>query len=181
MRDRPFIVTDEEEINAMMEKGIYPYTTTTERRYIDPESIDYRIYSELKDVLNEKNGEYTLIDIGSSSAEPLEAIAERLEEETGVELNPMAVDVNRDMLERCYQNDRAEPIQSTAQNLPLQSNSVDLLVSNQLNLREEFIEESIDEFNRILDTEGYAVLSTGYAQGDNNYKGLHQGSITSRS
>lgn len=177
---RPFIVTDEEEFNSMMEQGIYPYTTTTDRRYVDPKSVDHRIYSELKDILEEEDGEkYTLVDVASSSAEPLEAMVEQLEEETGVELNPVAVDVNREMLEMCYEEGRAEAVQGAAQYLPLQDDSVDLLVSSQLNLRPEFIDEAVDEFNRVMSSDGYAVLSTGYAQEERDYKGVHRGEVSS--
>lgn len=177
--NRPFIVTDEEELDTMMEKGIYPYTTTTERRYVDPESVDHRIYAEIEAILEETTGEYTLVDVASSSAEPLEAMVDQLEETTDATLNPIAVDINRDMLERCYQEERAETIQSAAQYLPLQDDSVDLLISSQLNLREEYIEQAIDEFNRVLSPEGYAVLSTGYSQEENDYKGIHHRQIES--
>lgn len=177
---RPFIVTDEEEFNSMMEQGIYPYTTTTDRRYVDPESVDHRIYSELKDILeDEDQEEYTLVDVASSSGEPLKAMVEQLEEETGVELNSVAADVNREMLGMCYDESRAEAVQGAAQYLPLHDDSVDFLVSSQLNLRPEFIDEAVDEFNRVLSSDGYAVLSTGYSQDENDYKGVHQGEITS--
>lgn len=175
-----FLVTDEDDFNNMMEKGFYPYTSTSDRRYVDPESVDHRIYSELKDILEEEKGEYTLVDVGSSSAEPLEKMVEQLEEETDAELTPFAVDINRDMLDRCYQNEHAEAVQGMAQQLPIQDNYVDLLVSSQLNLREKFIDRAVDEFNRVLSSDGYAVLSTGYSQERNEYKGVHKGKITSR-
>lgn len=175
-----FLVTDEEEFSNMMEKGIYPYTTTSARRYVDPKSVDHRIYSELKEILSGESGDYTLVDAGSSSAEPLEEMVKKLEEETEAELNPVAVDINGDMLDRCRQEERADAVQGAAQYLPIQDNYVDLLVSSQLNLREKFIDRAVDEFNRVLSTDGYAVLSTGYSQEKNDYKGVHKGEITSR-
>lgn len=96
MEDDPsFIVLDKEEFDRKMENGVYPYTMTSSDRYTNPASFDYRIYSELSHILEDRSGEYTLLDIASSSGEPLRETANRLEEETGTELRPVALDEKR--------------------------------------------------------------------------------------
>ncbi|MFB6208685.1 MAG: hypothetical protein ABEJ56_00935 [Candidatus Nanohaloarchaea archaeon] len=81
MATENYLVMDREEFRKSMENGIYPHMTTSRDQYVNPESVDHLIYTGLRDLLENKSGEFTVLDIGSSSGEPLDEVAKKLQEE----------------------------------------------------------------------------------------------------
>jgi SAM-dependent methyltransferase len=181
----PAVILDSKGDEDSLEAGIYPCTVTRHDRYVNPESVDSIIYESLYQVLN--SGEsYRFLDIGSSSGEALDELAEKLEDEKDCSLETMALDINKEMAKQCYSSNADNVICAAGQDLPLQPESVDIVISSQLHLKPTDIEEVVDEINRVLDSEGYAVLSTGYGKenhySDNiNYRGIHKQEITDTS
>jgi SAM-dependent methyltransferase len=172
--EHPTVIFGSDREQEILEQGIYADTLTTPDRYVNEKSVDSMIYDCLSDVL-EDGGSYRILDIGSSSGEALETLVERLEEEKECYFETLALDVNAKMVKRCNQNSIDHGILAAGQCIPLTSDSVDIIISNQLHLNSEDLEEVVEEANRVLDSEGYAVLSTGYEKLD--YRGIHKGRI----
>jgi ubiquinone/menaquinone biosynthesis C-methylase UbiE len=163
-----------EQIERGRDNGIYDITTTSEDRYINPESFDSRIYEELSEI-DLEDRKYSILDIGSSSGEPLEELTRKLENETEGEFESYGVDVNQQMLEEI---DDAKPVKAMGQFLPFKQNSFDIIISANIHLEPEDTERIIQEINRVLDPDGFSILSQGYNRED-DYRGLHQGRIRS--
>ena len=174
------IVLEPDSFEEKMEEGIYPYTTTSADRYTNPASFDHSIYTGVSEILQEDPGEYTVLDIASSTGEALDEMIKHLKDETSSELRSVALDVNRGVLQKCYSQENAETVQAAAQQLPLADDSIDIVVSSQLNLHDRFVEQAVEEINRVMAPEGYAVLSTGYVLEENDYRGRHSEEVTSR-
>lgn len=176
-REDNYIALDEEAVEEDLDRGVYPLTTTSSDRYTDEMSNAYHIYENIAEHISEFENEVAVLDVGSSSAEALNSLVAELEEETSKDYRPLALDVNHDMMNRCAKNNGSNPIHATAQKMPIASNSVDIVISNQLNLREEDITKVVEEIDRVLDPEGLAVLGDGFKTGSGNYRGTHRGGI----
>ncbi|MFB6115499.1 MAG: class I SAM-dependent methyltransferase [Candidatus Nanohalobium sp.] len=178
--ENQFIVTgDRKEFERKrQEEGVYDATVTTPDRYINPEAYGSVIYRELSENIDWSDESYRLLDLGSSSGEAVSKLAERLEAETEAEFEAYALDVDREMMERCFEYSESRPVSGKAQQLPFRDRSIDILVSNQLNLIPEDIERVVEEANRVLRPDGAAVLAEGYELPEADYTGLHRGNIT---
>lgn len=174
------IVLEPNSFEESMERGVYPHTTTSEDRYTNPASFDHSIYTGVSNILQEDPGEYVILDIASSTGEALKSMIDQLEDEYSSELRPVSLDVNRSVLQECYSQRNAEPVQGAAQQLPFTDDSIDIVVSSQLNLYDRFVEQAVEEINRVMSPEGHAVLTTGYVLDENDYRGLHSEEVTSR-
>ena len=122
----------------------------------------------------EEGESYRILDVGSSSGEALDTLVDRLEVEKECSFEALALDVDDEMVGKCYEANSENVVRAAGQNIPLKSGSVDIVISSQLHLNSEDIEEVVEEVNRVLDSEGYAVLSSGYG-GNPDYRGMHQG------
>lgn len=176
-QENPCFISLEPDIDEKLDDGFYPIQTTSERRYTDEESVDYLVYDSLSRVLSDRSGEYTILDIGSSSGEALDNLTKKLSQETNCEFNELALDPSNQMSRKCYEEQDQSSFRAIGQKLPFEANSIDLVVSSQLHLNSDDIDRVVEEINRVLAPGGYAVLSSGY-DAKPNYRGLHQDEVT---
>jgi len=156
--------------------------STSSDRY---KGIVDEVYSELKNRLdNEDDGfTYRILDVGSSLGVAVNGLKNRLNkkliedpdeqsfERADIEVHELDPERQAfDYTERHSNKILENPVQAVSQDLPYKDNSFDLTISNAAltPLDEDEIKDSVDEFERVTDTEGAVYVSTCLSEYDND-------------